>query len=705
MPETVSRGTPQAAIGRLLRPRSVAIVGASPTPGSLGGGVLGNLIRFGFTGDIHLVNPTRTEIDGRPCVPTTRDLPQGVDCAVLAIPQKGVMDALRGCAERGVGGVICFSSGFAEAGEEGLSAQQALADLAHDAGIAVMGPNCLGTINFVDGVALTFGAASPKPPEGPGLAIVSQSGAMATVVRAALHARDIGVTFTVSTGNEAVNGAEDFFEHLIEDPATGAFALVMEQVRQPQRFLELARRARRLGKPVLLLHPGRSAAARESAQTHTGAMAGNWQVMRSIVSRAGVCVVETLEELVDVSELVLRTPLPSVPGVAMITDSGAFKGMVLDYCEDIGVPLPQPGPQATALIGAIAPGLIHPTNPLDLTAQALIDPDLYPKTMKPLLADKNVGAICLGIIMSSPLLAHRKVDPIVRAMKELQPKKPILFTMLGEEAEVPADCIADLRNVGVPFFRSPERALRALRRVASWQMAPVAELPAPMAGRLRLPGGTIPEYKAKPLLAAAGLHVPHGILATTLEEARAAALTCGYPVALKAQSSALSHKSDVGGVILNLADADALERGWTILQDNIRHHRPDLILDGVLIEKMGARGTELILGARNDPEWGAVLMVGLGGVLAEALHDARVIPADFSAAEIEVEIRKLRAAAIFDGFRGEAPRDIAAVAEMAAALGGFVRRHPEIVEVDVNPVMVFAMGQGALALDAVIVTR
>ena len=667
--------------------------------------MLGNLIRFGYSGEIHLVNPSRSEIEGRPCVATTRDLPQGVDCAVLAIPQKSVMDAVRGCAERGVGGVICFSSGFAEAGEAGVQAQADLAELAQSAGMAVMGPNCLGMINFVDGIALTFGAASPRAPKGPGLAIVSQSGAMATVVRAALHARDIGVTFTVSTGNEAVNGVEDFLEHLLEDKATGAFALVMEQVRQPARFLDLARRARKLGKPVFLLHPGRSAAARESAQTHTGAMAGNWQVMRTIVSRAGVCVVETLEELIDVSELVLRAPLPTAPGVAMITDSGAFKGMILDYCEDIGVPLPQPCEEAAAIIGAIAPGMIHPTNPLDLTAQALIDPDLYPKTIRPLLADDNVGAITLGVIMSSPLLAHRKVAPIVNAVRELKPNKPILFTMLGEEAEVPADVVADLRAAGVPLFRSPERAMRALFRLGQWLALPVAD-PAPVEPtRVRLPAGTIPEYKAKPILAAAGIHVPHSAIATTLEEAKKTAQTLGYPVALKAQAAALSHKSDAGGVALNIADGAALEAAWHLMQDTVAVRRPDLTLDGILVEPMSPRGVEVILGARNDPDWGPVIMVGLGGVMAEIMHDARLMPADLDAAGIATEIRKLRAAALFDGFRGDAPRDVEAVAAMAAALGAFVRRHSEIVEVDVNPVMVLEKGKGAIALDAVIVTR
>jgi acyl-CoA synthetase (NDP forming) len=290
-------------------------------------------------------------------------------------------------------------------------------------------------------------------------------------------------------------------------------------------------------------------------------------------------------------------------------------------------------------------------------------------------------------------------------MEKLKPQKPILFTMLGEEAEVPADVIADLRRLRVPFFRSPERALRALRRLAEWQGLPATDAGAEIGGRTRLPAGTIPEYKAKPILAAAGLRIPPAGLATTVEEAQAIALNIGYPVVLKAQAAALTHKSDAGGVALNLADAAAVEAAWKLMQDTIRQRRPGLVLDGILVEPMSPRGVEVILGARNDPEWGPVVMVGLGGVMAEILHDARILPADLSAAEIVTELRKLRAAALFDGFRGEAPRDIEAVADMAAALGGFVRRHPELVEVDVNPVMVLAKGEGAMALDAVIVAR
>jgi acyl-CoA synthetase (NDP forming) len=694
----------RAAIGRLLRPRSVAIVGASPTPGSLGGAVLGNLERFGFKGDIHLVNPSRSEINGRACVATTRDLPHGVDAVVLAIPQKGVIDALKGCAERGVGGAIVFSAGFAEAGPEGVARQAELAAIARDAGMAIEGPNCLGLVNYIDGVAMTFGVALPFPPAGgKGVAIISQSGAMATVVRAALHARDIGLSVTVSTGNEAVDGVEDFLDALIDDPSSAVIAMVVEQFRKPAQFVRLARRARAMGKPIFLMHPGRGQAARQSAATHTGAIAGDWDLMRARVEGEGVCVVESLEELIDLSEIALRSPRMPSGGVAMITDSGAFKAMTLDTCELLGLATPPLSSASADVIGAIAPGLILPTNPLDLTAQALVDPDLYRKTLRPLIDDPAFGSIVFGVIFSSPLIAHRKNKPIIDALREFKPEKPVYLAMLGDEAEVPADLIADFRSLGVPFFRSPERLMRALARLDHWASRPLlpAEAKAP-APHERLPAGTIPEYRAKALLSHFGLRAPMGGMATSLKEAREIAARIGYPVALKAQSADLSHKSDAGGVVLGLASETALHDGWTRLHGNVALAMPDLVLDGVLVEAMSPRGVELIVGAKNDPDWGPVLLVGLGGVFAEALKDVRILPAGLSAETIATEIGKLKGAALLKGFRGDRPRDISAAAELAASVGRFILAHPEVAEIDINPVLVLPEGEGALALDALI---
>ncbi len=695
-----------AAIRRLLSPRSIAIVGASPTPGSLGGSVLANLDRFGYRGDIHLINPNRDEIGGRKCLKTTADLPHGVDCAVLAIPGARVLDTVRSCAERGVGSLVVFSAGFAELGDDGRAAQAELARIAREAGMAVEGPNCLGFVNFVDGVPLTFGYTEPAPLEGRrAIGVVSQSGAMATVIRAALNAHGIPFSYSISTGNEAVNGLEDFLAYLIDDAATHVVAMVVEQFRQPKYFLELARRARAAGKRIVLLHPGRSAAAKSSAQTHTGAMSGDYDVMRALVTHEGIAVVDTLEELLDVSEMFVRWPQLPARGTAMLTESGAFKGMTLDFCESVGLDLPKLSPASADVIGAIAPGLIFATNPVDLTAQSLMDPDLYRKTMTPLIADDNFGSLLLAIIVSSPAMSKRKTQPVIDTIAAMKPQKPVVYAVLGDDVEVVPENVAAFRALNVPFFRSPERAQRALAHVtrAGARQQPAARRVS--VPRQALPHGTIAEYRAKTILAAAGIAVPPGELATTLDEAKQIAGRIGYPVALKAQSADLSHKSDAGGVVLRLADAAALEAGWAKMHANIARARPGLTLDGVLVEAMGTPGVELILGARNDPDWGPILVVGLGGVFAEALHDVRVLAPDLDAAAIADEIMKLKGAALLRPFRGAPARDVKAAAAIAETLAAFIVAHPEVAEIDINPVMVGADGQGALALDALMVTR
>ncbi|MDB5570547.1 MAG: CoA-binding protein [Hyphomicrobiales bacterium] len=696
----------RAGVARLLRPKSIALIGASPTPGSLGAGVLGNLTRFGYAGDLYLINPNRSEIDGRPCLKSAMDLPEGVDCAIIAVPQAAVLDAVRACAARGVGGAVIFGAGFAEQGEAGKALQDELARIAADAGMAVEGPNCLGYVNYVDGVATTFGAMAPFPVNGRrAVGIVSQSGAMATVLRAALQAHDVPVSLYASTGNEALNGLEDFLEFIVEDPATHVVTLVAEQFRDPQRFLALSRRCAELGKPMALLHPGRSAAAREAAQTHTGAMSGDWDVMRALTEREGVCVVETLDELIDVSEFFIRYPQPVTGGVAIISDSGAFKGMAFDFCQTLGLDLPEPAPHTRDVLGAIAPNLIQPTNPLDLTAQALVDPQLYRKTLEPFLHDDGVGSVLFGGILSSPLVAPRKMQPIIDAARELKLTKPVIFGMLGDDAEIPQDIITTLRSLNVAFFRSPERALRALAAFTRHHNRRKLPASAPVAPAPRLPSGVIAEHEAKKLLAAAGVPVPRSALAVTREEAQALAAQIGFPVVLKAQAAALAHKSDAGGVVLDLADADAVARGWDEMHASVARARPGLALDGVLVEQMSKRGVELIFGARNDPQWGAVLVVGLGGVLAEALHDVRVLAPDLDAASVADELRRLKGAALLGAFRGQPARDVEAAAQIAVRLGAFVMAHPEIAEIDVNPVIVYAQGEGAVALDALIVAR
>jgi acyl-CoA synthetase (NDP forming) len=702
--------TPIPSIQRLLSPASVAIVGASATPGSLGDCLLTNLERAGFAGALYLINPKRAEVRGRPCLPTVDDLPPGIDCAVLAIPQAGVLDAVSACARRGVGSIIVFSAGFAESGPEGRADQREIARVAQRHGIVVEGPNCLGMVNYIEGTPLTFVLTPPvRFASKTGIAIVSQSGAMAAVLGVSLRAHGLDLTFSVSTGNEAVSGLEDFAEYLIEDASTRVIAMIAEQIRNPAKFLKVARRARELGKYFVLMHPGSSSAARLSAQTHTGAMAGDYEVMRTKVTHDGVLLVDTLEELADVSELLMRFSSLPREGAAVLTESGAFKAIALDFCERIGLALPALSNDTEDALRQVLPPFIPPTNPLDITAHALVDPTLYRSTLPPILTDEGLGSLVLAIILTDNETSALKFPPILEAISELKTAKPIVFAGLDEGAQFDSHFVEQLRVLGVPFFPSPERAFRALAHVTKFGARPQRRAePSPerAASMLSLSPGVMPEYKSKRVLAAAGIPIPVGALAKTVEEAQAIAARIGFPVVLKAQSARLPHKSDAGGVVLNLATPEALGDGWKKLHQAVEMHIPGLELDGVLVEQMGQRGAELIVGARNDSEWGPVLLVGFGGVFAEALQDRRLLPPDLSVEEVIDEMNKLNGAAILRGFRGSPALDVRAAAQVVSSLGALMRSAGAsiIEEVDINPVVVYPAGQGALALDALIVT-
>ena len=456
------RGT-RAKFERLLRPRSIALIGASAKPGSLGECVLDNLEKSGYEGELYLVNPKRPVIRGRASMGSIEELPEGIDCAVLAIPSSAVIEAARACGERGIGSLIVFSAGFAERGEEGKEAQRELARIAEEHEMLLEGPNCLGMVNYVDRIPLTFVVTPPQPGEfGSGAAIVSQSGALAAVIAVNMRHHRIPLTHSISTGNEATIGVEEFLEHLIRDEATRVFALVVEQFRRPRRFLELARQARSAGKFIVLLHPGRSKAARESATTHTGALAGDYEVMHALVTHAGVVHVESVEELVDVTQILVRSPELPCGGPAIFTESGAFKALALDLCESVSLKLPAIPPGAARALSETLPEFILPSNPLDLTAQGLVDPDLYRRTLPVVLEEDVFGSVLLGIILTDPTTTAIKLPPILEAIRTLKSRKPIIFAALDEGAPFDFAELDCLRELGVACFPSPERAIRAL---------------------------------------------------------------------------------------------------------------------------------------------------------------------------------------------------------------------------------------------------
>jgi acyl-CoA synthetase (NDP forming) len=701
----VTTEAPPFDLGRLLRPRSIAIVGVSPEPGSLGGAVLANLDRFGYRGDIHLVSRNRREIDGRRCLGSIDDLPEAVDVAALALPSVGIVDAVAACARRKVSAAIVYAAGFAETGGEGAVQQETIVRIAREAGMALNGPNCIGLANFADGVPLTYEPLTPPTAsDAPSVAIIAQSGAMASALRPALTAKGLRVSHVISTGNEAGLGAEDFLAHLIEDERVRAIVLFAEQLRFPQRFLAVASRAREAGKPIVLLHPGRTSRARKSARTHTGALAGDYAVMATLVRHRGVVLVETIEELIDTAELLARFPQAPAAGAAIVTNSGAFKGFALDFCEEIGLDLPQPTAATLNALRAVLPSFATIDNPLDTTGQTIKEPGIFADSARHLLADPNIGSLLVSIVPGGPQQAMNKVDALLPPLSGSA--KPCVVAVMGDEQPLPAEFAPAFRAKGIPVLRSPERALRALARITAHGRHKAVSCPPETAvpDIQVLQGGVIPEYASKELIAALGIAVPRGTLAGTIDLAKEIAAGIGYPVVIKAQSPELAHKSDVGGVIVDIADADALAAAWNELHRRMAIARPDLRLDGVLVESMAAPGLEMVIGGRRDPDWGPVLLAGLGGIWIEVLNDVRLMPPDIAPAGIVDELSKLKSAALLQGVRGRPPADVGALADALVRIGALIQRYPAIAEIDINPLMVYPKGQGLLALDVLLVT-
>jgi acyl-CoA synthetase (NDP forming) len=690
------------ALTRLLRPRSVAIVGISPESGSIGANALDNLIRIGFAGDIHLVSRTNREIGGRTCLASIDELPEGIDAAVLAVPRQATVEAIKACVRRKVGAAVVFAAGFAEMDEAGRAEQETLARIAKEGALALCGPNCIGFANLAARVALTFEPLElPAPSQGVGRAIgvVTQSGAMCSTLRLALLAKELNLSCVVSTGNEALLTTEDFLEFLIADEATQVIVLFMEQVRDPARFLALARRARDQKKPIVLMHPGRSVRAQDSARSHTGAMVGEHAVMAALVSHEAIVLVETLDELIDTAEILARFATPPVKGAAVMTNSGAFKGYALDFAETIGLDLPALSPASVAGIKQVLPPFAAIENPVDVTAMSIRDATILGRTAAWLLADPAMGSLVISIVAGAPRFAVDKANAIVAGVANLD--KPVAVATMGDETPLPAEFSKLLRAKGFAVFRSPDRALRAMAR-ATWYgqavAAPRRRGASASAQTLPLPvSGDIAEYQGKRFLAGLGIAVPTGDVARDAAAARDIARRIGFPVVLKAQAAALAHKTDVGGVVLAITDEAMLATAWDAVAANIRKARPDIVLDGMLVEKMAAPGLELVVAARRDKAWGAVVTIGIGGLWIEALSDIRLLPADLDRDGIIAELRKLKGAALLKGHRGAPGLDLGAIADCVSRLGALIRDDPRIAEIEINPLVVYP--KGVLALD------
>lgn len=694
------------AVAKVLRPKSVAIIGMSARPGSAGQNILNGLKANNFQGEIHLVGRNPEPIDGRKLLASPLDLPEGVDLAVFTLPAAGVKEAVSQCVQRKVGAALVFAAGFAETGQHDVQAE--VTKTAREGGLAIVGPNCLGYTNNVDGFALhmLFANTAKKwqPGAKPGVAFVGQSGGMIGHMQRAAEARRMAISHVVTTGNEAGLDLADFTEYLVEDPYTAVLVLYSEDIRRPKEFLAACERARAAKKPVLLLHPGRSAKARAATASHTGSLVGDHGAMLANVANAGVLVVDTLDELVDVAELLTRYPEPPVKGPAVLTASGAFVALINDFTENSGLEFPELAPATMEKLRAALPAFGTPNNPLDTTAGSAPGSNI-PMT-KALLEDPNIGSL----FISYPIAGPKGVTTIGEFVKGMEGNtKPVVVVALGDNSPLTPELQAAADAGPFVFHRSSDRCLRSLthfHRYGKLLARPRGNAsPAPFSGLPAMGSGPQPEWLGKKVFAAAGIRVPEGGLAKSVDEAVATAKRIGYPVVIKAQAADLLHKTEAGGVILNVKDEAALREAWDTLQKNIARAQPGLKLDGALVETMAQKGLELMVGAKRDPSWGPVLLLGLGGIWVEALGDVRLVPANVTEATVIEELQKLRTAKLLNGFRGAPAVDLEAVARTVTTVGRLMLTVPSIVEVDVNPLVAMPRGQGVLALDALIVNQ
>ncbi len=691
-----------------LRPRSIAIIGFSARPGSPSHACLGGLTVNNFAGEIHLVGRTAGEIDGRPILGSVDELPEGIDLALLLVPAVAVRDAVAGIIRRGVKAGVIFASGFAELGEASRREQEAIAQMAQAAGLPLVGPNCMGYTNYAQPLHIGFMPAVALKPLAagttPGVALVTQSGGLMAHFYQALDAKRVPIAYRISTGNEVGVQIGDFIDHLADDPVLRVISCYAEHIRSPQRFLAAVRRARAAGKTVVLLHPGRTERAQRAAASHTGALASNHDVMAACVTEAGVLLVDSLEEMIDVTELLVRFPVPPQQGVAVLTTSGALCAHANDCCEALGLDVPAFTPSVMDALRKRMPDFVELGNPFDLTTQVVWDMDLTADCVKLALSDPKIGSVNIIVPVGNPKGAMHTLERVI-ALQAGQPK-PLILSIMGEDLPLEPAYIQAVRESGLLFTRSGERALRTLAKVTAYgRRLASADGPgadAPAASGTRLSAGSWAEWEGKALLRDAGITTPRGALVQTADACVAAAAEMGYPVALKLQSRQLLHKTEIGGVVLGLRDEAALRTAWATLAERAAA-ASDAKLDGMLVEKMSAPGLEMIVGARRDPAWGPMLVVGLGGVWVEALKDVRLLPATASAARIAAELRSLKTAALLGPFRGAAARDVTAVAQVASAIGQVMIAHPEIDEIDLNPLMVMAEGEGAVALDALVI--
>ncbi len=694
-----------------FEPRSVAIIGASNDPTKLSFAVIDNMTRYGYPGRIYPINPKAGIIAGHQAYRTVCDVREDIDLAVIVIPAPLVAGAMEQCGQKGVKGVIVITAGFREVGGDGMKMERALVEIARKYGMRMIGPNCIGIIDTVIPLNTSFTAGMPKPGN---IAFMTQSGALAQAVLDWAAGQGIGFSRFVSIGNKADCSENDFIPAWGADASTKVILAYLEDIRDGADFMRLARHVGRdLKTPILAIKSGVTDAGTRAISSHTGSLAGSERAYAAAFRQVGIVRATSIENLFDYSIAFAYQPLLKGSSIAVVTNAGGMGVMATDAIERAGLKMARLAPETVNGLQAEMPEIANATNPIDVRGDAF--EDRYQVALRRALADPNVDAAIAILIPQELTPVKKSAQVIVAVAREFAASgKTVIGCFMGEERS--REGIQILIEGGVPNYRFPERAadaLRAMWEYRQWLERPVEAVPhfdfdaakihetidAVRADRRT----ALVESEARALAYAIGLPIPRTELARSADEAIAVAQQIGYPAVFKIASPDILHKSDIGGVKVGIANDSDARDAFDLITFRAQRFMPEAQIWGVTVQQMIPPGREVILGMSRDPQFGPLLGFGLGGIYVEVLKDITFRVAPITPHEADEMIGEIRGAPLLRGVRGESPSDLLAIRDALLRISQFVTEFPEIVELDVNPLV--AHPRGAVALDVRVVVQ
>lgn len=692
----------------IFAPRAVAVIGASPDPARLGHRVLRNIIDHGYAGRILPIHPQATTILGLPSYPKVSAAPGPIDLAVVVVPARAVLDVVEDCGRAGVAGLVVISAGFKEVGGPGRALELQLLERVRHYGMRMIGPNCLGIIDTTTRLNASFAALMPAAGQ---IAFMSQSGALCTAILDWSAGRGIGFSRFVSLGNKADVDEVALLRSWGADPANRVILAYLEGIADGPAFIAAARDVTR-HTPVVAIKSGTTAAGTRAISSHTGALAGSERAYEAAFGQSGVLRARSMQELFDVALAFAYQPPIGGDRIAIVTNAGGPGIIATDAIERSGMRLAELGDATLARLRAGLPPAASCANPIDVIGDARAD--RYEVALAAALADPAVDAVLVLFTPQAGSEPERTAEAI--ACLAAQHGKPVLTSYMGAASIGPALAILNQRRI--PNYAFPEQAVAALRALVhqhAWCTRPAGEHVSfavdrervrALFARVRAAGRIeLGEIEAREVLDAYGMRLPRSELAHSPEQAATLAEQIGFPVVMKISSPDILHKSDIGGVRVGIADAAAARDAYEVIEYRARTYSRDAAIWGVLVQEQVRRGREVLVGVSRDPQFGPLIGVGLGGIYVEVLQDVAFRLAPLTREEVREQIRSIRSYPLLRGVRGDPPADLAAIEDIVLRVAQLVEDFPEIVEMDINPLMVYPNSEGAMVVDARIILQ